>query len=189
METLLQGWREPQVPPLRYAPVGMTTSVGATAASCPGANDDRSGTADDTPWHTAEEFAGRRDGTAPRAAACPTAAAWFQRPSRRRKHRAQMAPRQLEKPTPAARGRTRWPCASTCVTSGSEAAWPMLFSSTGSLSVNRAAESSRVVLITCTHGIVRLLHSRAHPGRLRPAPPRSNTATPGRRRWSCGQYP
>ena len=50
---------------------------------------------------------------APRAAAYPIAAAWSQRPSRHRMRRAWMAQRQPEKPAPAARERTRWPCEST----------------------------------------------------------------------------
>ena len=55
--------------------------------------------------------------------------------------------------------------------------------------VKPAVRLRRWILITCTHGIVRLLHSRARPAHLRPAPPQNNTATPGRRLSSCGQYP
>ena len=126
---------------------------------------------------------------APRAMAYPTAAAWFQRPSRHRKRRAWTAQRQPEKPAQAARGRTRWPCEPTWPHREAKPLGRCCSRPAGSLSLNRCSEIFSVVLITCTHGTVRLLHSRAHPGRPRQAPRRSNTATPGRRRWSCGQYP
>ena len=126
--------------------------------------------------------------TAPRVAACPTGATWFQRPTQRQEASG------TKGATPA--GKAGAGCAKELVSHASQQGHIGKRSRLAdAVLVGRQPFGQprcrilSVVLLTCTHGIVRLLHSRAHPGRLPSALPLNNRAIPGRRRWSCGQYP
>src|ERR1700729_1464820 len=116
-----RGWRQPQVPPLRFAPVGMTNlwvQLGMTNLRerprllVP----ERRMTTPSRPYLARLEICRPTGWPVLRAAAYPAEAAWFQRPSQHTKHRAWTVQRQPEKqpaPASAARGRTRWPCEPT----------------------------------------------------------------------------